>query len=558
MKIDQKYVARLGRKMWGYDGRIVENKRRVRDYRFYTKKEAEDAAATLVSKNVERDYEWTPRSQKTTLLAAWESFKQKYEAKGAGKDYRYRRNMDFIINMIRRTFVDELGAGFLVRDVKTKHLVEWAQRMEQDPSTLNAYARRLSGMLRNAQETFPDLVTYRVPKIAGYAPNPDLTRGRIVKPAEVALLVPALLNPAPRNPKTSVLAYRQRVAMYRDAADVFRIALVTGMRAKEMFRLAESQLSRHARRIEIDKTKTGYSRRIPLPEEVEAILDARSRDGLTDGEHFFPDFFTTQFYDSRIRRALFNACAEVGLVYRRDRKDEGFTLHDARATYITNILRGDAEKGIKPVSIGTAMRLSGHKSLQSFQKYVRLIEEEFDDAPRAALVMLPEVTGELPSSSQRVVEAKNTVRPDVAARREKFKSKYRGLTWVPVEGVWMVRIMDGTKRKFVGLFKDEEEGARAYDREARRIHGAAAVLNFPSSSGDIRHRSPVSKYHGVAWDAASGKWRARLTVNGKVHSLGRHAVEDDAARAYDMAVIRFGVESELNFPAENYQLRVVA
>jgi hypothetical protein len=40
--------------------------------------------------------------------------------------------------------------------------------------------------------------------------------------------------------------------------------------------------------------------------------------------------------------------------------------------------------------------------------------------------------------------------------------------------------------------------------------------------------------------------------------LGRHAVEDDAARAYDMAVIRFGVESELNFPAENYQLRVVA
>ena len=66
------------------------------------------------------------------------------------------------------------------------------------------------------------------------------------------------------------------------------------------------------------------------------------------------------------------------LDYGRD--GDGFTLHDARATYITNILRGDRERGISPVSIGTAMKLSGHRTLAAFQKYVRMVEEDVVNA----------------------------------------------------------------------------------------------------------------------------------------------------------------------------------
>jgi hypothetical protein len=44
----------------------------------------------------------------------------------------------------------------------------------------------------------------------------------------------------------------------------------------------------------------------------------------------------------------------------------------------------------------------------------------------------------------------------------------------------------------------------------------------------------------------------------RVHSLGRYAKEEDAARAYDQAAERHGVEGELNFLGENYRLRVVA
>jgi hypothetical protein len=143
-------------------------------------------------------------------------------------------------------------------------------------------------------------------------------------------------------------------------------------------------------------------------------------------------------------------------------------------------------------------------------------------------------------------------------RRAKYRSKYRGLTYVPVYDNWMVRIVENGKRKFIGEFKCEEEAARAYDREALRIYGERAVLNFPAGNKGRLYQLPVSQYHGVSFEAASGKWRARLTVRGKVHSLGRYAEEEDAARTYDQAVVRHGVESELNFPGEDYRLRVVA
>jgi integrase len=332
MKIGQKYINKYGRKMWGYDGRI--GKKRYRDYRFHTKADAERAFSTLLTKQVESDYEWAPRRLKSTLGMAWASYKHKYDLKAEAKDYRYRLNMDFIINMLRRTFVDVLGEAFPVREITAAHLADWARAQSHDAATLNSYARRLSGMLRQAKDTFPDLVNWRVPAIRDYAPNPDNIRERTITAEEVELLINELLRPSPRNPRTSVLAYRQRTAMYRDAADVFRIALATGMRAKEIFRLSVSHLSRVMKRIEIDKTKTGYSRRIPLLAEIEQILDMRVRDGLTDGEHFFPEHYRTAFFDSRIRRAMKNACVAAAPTYRRDRQDEG--LHSMTRGRLTS------------------------------------------------------------------------------------------------------------------------------------------------------------------------------------------------------------------------------
>jgi hypothetical protein len=70
-------------------------------------------------------------------------------------------------------------------------------------------------------------------------------------------------------------------------------------------------------------------------------------------------------------------------------------------------------------------------------------------------------------------------------------SKYLGVNWAPPEGKWRAVICTNRRAKFLGLFHDEDDAARAYDRAAREIHGEFARLNFPDSSEPPRQRAKV-------------------------------------------------------------------
>lgn len=64
-------------------------------------------------------------------------------------------------------------------------------------------------------------------------------------------------------------------------------------------------------------------------------------------------------------------------------------------------------------------------------------------------------------------------------------------------------------------------------------------------------RNPTSKYLGVHWDSARGKWIAQATVAGRKYPLGRHAEEEQAARTYDQFVhMMLGEHGVYNFPRE--------
>lgn len=83
--------------------------------------------------------------------------------------------------------------------------------------------------------------------------------------------------------------------------------------------------------------------------------------------------------------------------------------------------------------------------------------------------------------------------------------------------------------------------------------------NFSPSSSDPHHppstpsSPPQSKYRGVVWDPDSGRWRAQLLNDGRPVILGHFGTQEEAARQYDMAVVKGNRKERTNFPPSFYK-----
>ena len=55
-----------------------------------------------------------------------------------------------------------------------------------------------------------------------------------------------------------------------------------------------------------------------------------------------------------------------------------------------------------------------------------------------------------------------------------------------------------------------------------------------------RRNHGLSQYAGVQWHEETGKWRARIRIDGKDYSLGLHHSELEAAKAHDALSIEKG------------------
>lgn len=58
-------------------------------------------------------------------------------------------------------------------------------------------------------------------------------------------------------------------------------------------------------------------------------------------------------------------------------------------------------------------------------------------------------------------------------------------------------------------------------------------------------RKTTSKYKGVS--RRNDKWWARVHVDGKMKGVGMYDTELEAARAYDMEVLRLNLSRQTNF-----------
>ncbi len=108
-------------------------------------------------------------------------------------------------------------------------------------------------------------------------------------------------------------------------------------------------------------------------------------------------------------------------------------------------------------------------------------------------------------------------------------------------GVLMHRMLTGWGRT------DHQDGNGLNNRRLN-LRPATAVQNNGNRKPT---RCARSKFKGVYWETAAGRWRARIGVEGRIVSLGCFPSEKEAALAYDKAAAaHFGEYAQMNFPAE--------
>lgn len=89
-------------------------------------------------------------------------------------------------------------------------------------------------------------------------------------------------------------------------------------------------------------------------------------------------------------------------------------------------------------------------------------------------------------------------------------------------------------------------------RDDNRIENLRDAVTEGNNQGNQSHQvGRSSKYRGVCWDAARGKWAAAVKCGGKRFNLGRFSCEHQAAAAYNAkASESFGDFANLNVLTE--------
>jgi len=60
----------------------------------------------------------------------------------------------------------------------------------------------------------------------------------------------------------------------------------------------------------------------------------------------------------------------------------------------------------------------------------------------------------------------------------KGRSAFKGVSWSKSANKWIAQICKDGKRRYLGLFVEEEDAAKAYDDAAKGLHGEFAKTNF--------------------------------------------------------------------------------
>lgn len=227
------------------------------------------------------------------------------------------------------------------------------------PQTINRELSEIKSCLSSAKLHFAGLSDYRSPE-APWQEEPTDGRRQTWSNEDIDAVLRELRQPQRKGEKPENVASRNAVA------DMFVIALQTGMRAGEVRRLRKSNLDFANRLIIItskkglSKTRSGRTREIPMTLEVYEILKRRTESNQS--QYIFPGQDGTKPM-SKHNKPFITACKRAGVDYGLY-KEGGLIFNDARRTAENLML----DAGHQPRSVGD---LLGHSPETMAKHYAR-------------------------------------------------------------------------------------------------------------------------------------------------------------------------------------------
>jgi len=160
-----------------------------------------------------------------------------------------------------------------------------------------------------------------------------------------------------------ILIESEEVRLFAEANSylnpMLRVALYTGMRRGEVFKLRWENVSFEKQEIKISESKSGRERRIPINSVLFDLLYVlKSKNGKD--EYVFTNPKTGKSYVD-IKRSFDSVLKKVGM--------EDFHFHDLRHTFASRLVRNG-------VDLNTVKELMGHSSIVTTQRYLHSQRKE--------------------------------------------------------------------------------------------------------------------------------------------------------------------------------------
>ena len=279
--------------------------------------------------------QWVKQNENTLGKAGVENIRtladvlKKYAVEEVGR-YRSPRTMLTTLKSLG-THLPDIN----FTDITSQHIAQLRDKRLSSgtsPSTIRKELNLLSKVYDVAQKEWLYPVANRVKEVR----RPSETAARTKRPTEAELEVIKTECGRSNNPAIWLM---------------IELAIETGMRQGELLGLKTSDIDLQTRTIYLALTKNGSAREVPLSEKAHSLLSNQLAQISTS--KVFSNWQTGDGFRSTFRRV----CKRAGI--------SGLRFHDFRHEAASRLF----EKGLNQFQVAA---ITGHKSLQSLQRYTHL------------------------------------------------------------------------------------------------------------------------------------------------------------------------------------------